>query len=870
MSIKTKIFFLITIVVVISFLVVTLVVTDRSIEMAKKDAYNLAQERAEKYKNEILAELQNARVTSETLKTVMETLKDYGLNDRDMMNDLLKNTLAEKKAITAFCVAYDPDALDGKDAEYAGVGPLYDETGRYAPYWNRLGEHIEAEPLYDIDIADWYIMPRETMREYITDPYPYHVQGQTVMLASFVFPLIHDGEFIGIIATDIVLDKLQEMVSHVNTDEWGGITEIYSNSGVVVAHPDKDYLGQDMIKASVYTMLKMAPATRQAALENARAYAAPAGAEGEGYADPSLFVENLEAYVASPDTVGLDLSLLTPGMARAMLEADPTWLDYTVEVREAIRGGERYISNNDAYYTVYAPIQFSEDTNPWSVAVSLPMEAVLGNATGIRDFVIMVFVASILILALVLYLITDSVTKPIVQLTRTARTIGEGDFDVEIPSLKGNNEITVLSKAIKTMAVKINDLITSLQDYAHELEQKNIHLKDLNEMLIIAKEEAEASSRAKGNFLSNMSHEMRTPMNAIIGMTSIGSSTDDVARKDYAFGKITEASSHLLGVINDVLDMSKIEANKLELNDADFSFPEMIRKTLEVMCCSMEAKGQKLSVSIDPAIPERLRGDEQRLSQVFTNLLSNAVKFTPEHGSIRVEARLLEQSDAGCALECAVEDTGIGIDDSQQARLFSSFEQADNTTSRKYGGTGLGLAITKSIVEMMEGSIAFTSTPGKGTRFTFTVRLARAAATETPPPQTGDPGQDNTMFDGKFALLAEDVEINQEIVVALLEPLGITVECADNGREAVRMFSENPEHYDLIFMDVQMPEMDGMEATRRIRALDTPRAGEIPIISMTANVFKEDIERYMEIGMNDHVGKPLSFDVVLEKLRRYL
>jgi hypothetical protein len=259
LNLRVKIFAFVTAVVVVTFLAVIWIVTTMSTDFAKRDAYNLAEERAEKYKNEIKAELQGARVTSETLAAVFGTLKDHGLTDRDMMNDILKNALIQKEYITAFCIAYAPDALDGKDAEYANHAPEYDETGRYAPYWNKLGETIDVQPLYDIDIADWWIVPRDTKQEYITDPYPYMVQGNEVMLESLIFPIIHNDEFIGIISSDIVLDKLQDMVSKVDVNDNGGYTQIFSNSGIIAAHPDTNYLAKDVTEALAYDMLATNP-----------------------------------------------------------------------------------------------------------------------------------------------------------------------------------------------------------------------------------------------------------------------------------------------------------------------------------------------------------------------------------------------------------------------------------------------------------------------------------------------------------------------------------------------------------------------------------------------------------------------------------
>ena len=518
-----------------------------------------------------------------------------------------------------------------------------------------------------------------------------------------------------------------------------------------------------------------------------------------------------------------------------------------------------------------------------------------------------------------------------------------------------------------------------------------------------AKHDAEKASIAKSSFLANMSHEMRTPMNAIIGMTSIAQMTDNQERKEYCLKKISEASTHLLGVINDILDMSKIEANKFELSFDEFDFEKMLQRVVNVSNFRIDEKKQIFTVHIDECIPAVLGGDDQRLSQVIANLISNATKFTPEGGHIRVDVELIDECDDMCTLRISVRDTGIGITEEQQARLFKSFEQADSSTSRKYGGTGLGLAISKRIVEMMDGEMCVESTPGVGSTFAFTVKMrcvaslkrtqlglqanregvrllvvdsepeilnyftefttrlglqcdvaeSCACATELIereqeydivfaewnipkidgvallqcvrhkkadtnvvamlsgiewseirdeaeslgiehflikpffPSHISDCinrclGSDRAAeyavekvgssndFGAYTMLLAEDIEINREIVLTLLEPTGIAIECADNGREAANKFIQDPEKYDIIFMDVQMPEMDGYEATRLIRASMLPRSKEVPIIAMTANVFREDIENCLACGMNAHIGKPLDFDELFKKLGEYL
>jgi len=412
-------------------------------------------------------------------------------------------------------------------------------------------------------------------------------------------------------------------------------------------------------------------------------------------------------------------------------------------------------------------------------------------------------------------------------------------------------------------------------EIAFDMRRTLTELVKLQVDLETALEAAETANRAKSTFLANMSHEMRTPMNAIIGMVAIGKPATDIQRKDYCLTKIEDASKHLLGVINDVLDMSKIESGKFELSPEEFDFEKMIRRVVDVVNFRVNEKKQKLNVHIDEKIPRILIADDQRLTQVVTNLLGNAVKFTQEAGIINLNAGLTGEENDLCAIEIAVSDNGIGIDAEQQKRLFNSFQQAEASTTRRFGGTGLGLAICKSIVEMMGGKIWIESELGKGSTFTFTIKAKRSGNNETDrAPAENEKNEKEINIDGIFAgrriLLAEDVEINREIVLALFESTKLEIDCAVNGKDAVRKFSENPDSYELIFMDIQMPEMDGYEATQNIRAMNFPKAKNIPIIAMSANVFKEDVEKCLQAGMNGHVGKPLNFDEVLEKLNKYL
>ena len=441
--------------------------------------------------------------------------------------------------------------------------------------------------------------------------------------------------------------------------------------------------------------------------------------------------------------------------------------------------------------------------------------------------------------------------------------IKKRQFDFELPIIRKDGAERLLSFS----AFLVSDEKIGIGAIASDVTEVRRMEKDL----ISAKEQAEKSSKAKGEFLSNMSHEMRTPLNAVIGMTNIARKTNDYAKKDVCLNKINDASTHLLGVINDILDMSKIEANKLEITNSSFSFKQMVSNVINVISFRVDEKHQNLYLDLDPNLPEILRSDEQRLAQVITNLLSNAVKFTPKNGDIKFSVEIKSETEETISIVTTVKDNGIGISEEHKTRLFRSFEQADSGTSRKFGGTGLGLAITKSIIELMGGSVSVESELGKGSTFSFTLELEKIDADNSISDDPNSSSQDiSGIFRGKKILLAEDIAINQEIVIALLEETEAVIEIANNGREAVEKFKNKHEEYNLILMDIQMPELDGLTATRLIRKMDIPKAKTIPIIAMTANAFQEDVDKCIAAGMNAHVRKPIDFDLLLRRLNKFI
>jgi len=390
--------------------------------------------------------------------------------------------------------------------------------------------------------------------------------------------------------------------------------------------------------------------------------------------------------------------------------------------------------------------------------------------------------------------------------------------------------------------------------------------------------EAESASRAKGEFLSHMSHEIRSPLNAVIGMINIANEEKDIESIKLYLGKAGNAAKHVLGVINDILDMSKIEANKLELSDSEFDFGKMITNIVDVTSIRAWEKHIQVAVSINPNIPTFVICDELRLAQVITNLVTNAIKFTPDNGKVRLNAEKLEEKDEEVTIRIEVSDSGIGISPEQQQKLFSAYNQADRSITKQFGGTGLGLTISKRIIELMQGKIWIESELGKGAKFIFTLKMKKGrqgaskdipASVPVSAPVSGIKASD-LHLQGYTILVAEDMDFNKDVLSKYLEKTGVTIDFAENGKEAVEKFKVNYKKYSLIFMDINMPEMDGDKATKIIRALDFKEAKEIPIVAMTADVFKEDIEKCLSVGMNDHISKPIVPKIIYAKLKQHL
>ena len=458
---------------------------------------------------------------------------------------------------------------------------------------------------------------------------------------------------------------------------------------------------------------------------------------------------------------------------------------------------------------------------------------------------------------------------------------GQKTYDIEYRLLTKNRGYRWYRAVGKPTRRPDGSPITYVGVFIDVTERKEMmqQLAHQRESLSIALEEANQANKAKTAFLANMSHEIRTPMNAIIGLDRIALNDPGISETTRDnLEKIGLSAQHLLGIINDILDMSRIESGRMTVKNEEFSFAKALGQVNTMISGQCRDKGIEYECRVKGAVDDYYIGDDMKLRQVMLNILGNAVKFTPSGGTVTFVVEAVARFNGKTTLRLIIRDTGIGMSQEFLPRLFDAFSQEDSSSTNRYGSTGLGMAITRSIIELMNGTISVESEKHKGTTFTVTVTLTdcdrKTIREEEPalqPRKDEKPLRETADLKGRRILLAEDVTVNAEIMMMVLSMREIQVDHAENGRIAVEMFEEHEEgYYDAVLMDMRMPEMDGLEATRRIRAMNRSDAKSIPIIALTANAFDEDVQHSMQAGLNAHLSKPVEPDILFETLEGLL
>ena len=590
------------------------------------------------------------------------------------------------------------------------------------------------------------------------------------------------------------------------------------------------------------------------------------GAEGQ------IFILDNDGNIVADSTVDKPFHIRNGAFSRIAGVASPNpairaAAERMAREEQGERTGRMFSVENSAGISEYVRTRpFRSLGLDWKIAVVIPEKEFIGSVQRMARSAFLITLAALGLSLLTAFWVSRWICRPLSDLVESAKAITRGEWRAPFV-LKRDDEVGELSRSFALMSKQLSEAFSGLEEKVRlrtvELEQKNRELTEAKAVSESLAEEAKAASRAKSSFLASMSHEIRTPMNAVLGLSDLVLATPLSEEQREHLSLVQTSAESLLGILDDILDLAKIEAGKMSLENRPFRLRPLVEQVGALMRPRAEKNGVALGVSVAPELSDAFEGDPLRVRQILMNLVGNAVKFTSE-GSVEIVVTLAGGDEEQAQVAFAVSDTGPGIPQSKVHLLFDDFTQLDGSSTRKHGGTGLGLAISRSLARLMGGDITVESEVGRGSVFRFSLPLLRCSG-EIVEEHEGTETDFSSMKGN--VLLAEDNAVNTKMTVAMLKKTGLTVRHAQNGREAVEMWRSEP--FDLILMDCEMPVMDGLEATRRIRS-EEQDGKSIPIVALTAYAMKGDRERCLEAGMTEYISKPIRSRKLYSLLARFL